>query len=261
MNEDGRERGEGLRARLSPAASARLPQIEWVARTGSTSSDLLVRAAGLPARAARIADAQTAGRGRRGRSWSMPDGGNLALSLFARLRRPAAQQGGLSLALGVACAERLRCAGLAEVGLKWPNDLLARGRKLGGLLIELARGDAQGCEAVIGLGLNLRLPAGADPGWIGLAELGADVEPLEAAAWMLDALLPALDDFDRGGFEAFAERWPALDLLAGHAAWVEAAGERIEGRVAGVRADGALRLATASGERSFLSADVSLRRA
>lgn len=259
MSDGGRERGEALRGRLSPAASARLPQIEWVAQTGSTSSDLLARAASLPARAARVADAQTAGRGRRGRSWSMPAGGNLALSLFARLQRPAAQLGGLSLALGVACAERLRRAGLADVGLKWPNDLLARGRKLGGLLVELARGDALGCEAVIGLGLNLRLPVEADPGWVGLAELGAEVEPLDAAAWMLNALLPALDDFERDGFEAFAGRWPEFDALAGRAAWVEAAGERIEGQVAGVRADGALRLATASGERTFLSADVSLR--
>jgi BirA family biotin operon repressor/biotin-[acetyl-CoA-carboxylase] ligase len=258
MNPSEPQAVERLRACLDPAWAATLPLIEWLPEIDSTSSALLRRRSALPPRAALLADRQTAGRGRRGNPWSTPSG-NLALSLFARLSMPPAALAGLSLALGVCCAEALHRLGASEVGLKWPNDLLARGRKLGGLLVELAASDIDSVDVVIGLGLNRELPADADRGWIGLCELATATDRCTLAARMIEALLLALQQFEPQGFAAFAARWHRLDALHGRPVRVLAAGVEHLGRAQGVGDDGALRVACAEGERVFLSADVSLR--
>jgi BirA family transcriptional regulator, biotin operon repressor / biotin---[acetyl-CoA-carboxylase] ligase len=254
---------EGLRARLSPVARAALGQLQVLARVDSSNSVLLRSASTLADRAALIADAQTAGRGRRGRAWQSPPGANLYLSLFARMHRPIRMLGGLSLALGIACVEALRAAGVEGAGIKWPNDLLVDGHKLGGLLVELA-GERDGrTEAVIGLGLNLRMPqaeaAAIDQPWIDLATLGVDPARELWAARMIEALLDAVDRFDAEGLAAFATRWDALDALAGHSLRVHAADGDHEGHNGGIDAEGGLRLHTAAGERIFHSAQVSVR--
>lgn len=253
-----------LRAALSPAARAALGSLRWAGEVDSSNSVLLREAAELPDRAALVVDAQRAGRGRRGRVWQSPPSANLYLSLFARLRRPIGALGGLSLALGIGCVDALRAAGLVEVGLKWPNDLVARERKLGGLLVELA-GERDGrAAAVVGLGLNLAMPADVageiDQPWIDIATLGADVERAVWAARMLEALLATVDLFERDGFAAFAVRWPAVDALGGRRLAVQAADGEHVGIGVGIDADGALRLRAEDGtERRFHSADVSLR--
>lgn len=256
---------ERLRSALADGTAARLPLIEWVTSIDSTNSALLRRARDLPDRALLLADVQSAGRGRHGREWSMPAGGNLAMSMFARLRRMPAELGGLSLALGVACAEVLRQRCGPEVGLKWPNDLWARGRKLGGLLIEVAKRDAAGVDLVVGVGLNLRLPKDAEPGWIGLNELGlaGSTDPADrtrVAADLAVALLTALEQFEADGWSAFGERWAVLDVLRGESVRVLAANAEHIGRAVGVRQDGALRVLCGDGERVFVSAEVSVRR-
>lgn len=248
-----------LRSLLSEDAASQLPLIEWVSSVDSSNSALLRRSSSLPARAVLVADAQSTGRGRRGRSWSMPVGGNLALSMFARLSVPVSEIGGLSLALGIACAETLRELGAREVGVKWPNDLLARGRKLGGLLVELASGTPSGVGVVIGLGLNRHLPADVEAAWIAADELGLAVERPLLAARLIDALLRALATFEAERFSAFASRWQALDLLLGCEVRVLASDVEHKGRVLGVRSDGALRVLCENGEHAFLSAEVSVR--
>lgn len=248
-----------LHASLAAATSSPIPPVEWVDEIDSTSSALLRRAAELPDRVVLLADRQTAGRGRRGRPWVTPPGGNLALSIFARLTRAPSELGGLSLALGVACAETLQVLGAGAVRLKWPNDLLVGDRKLGGLLVELARASSQHAEAVVGLGLNLRLPAASDPAWIGLHELGVDADRVQFAAGLIGALLLALDEFERAGFAAFAERWERLDGLRGKQVRVIAADVQHHGTALGVRADGALLVGCGGVERAFASADVSVR--
>jgi len=236
-------------------------QIEWVEEIDSTNSELRRQAHALPARALLVADAQSAGRGRRGRVWEMPAGGNLAMSLFARLPMPASALGGLSVVIGVASAEALRELGVPDVGLKWPNDLWARGRKLGGLLIELGASSPTSVEAVIGIGLNLRLPADAPAEWISLEELGFTPEREVVAAALTAAMLDALGVFETAGLATFLTRWEALDQLHGAEVRVIAADAEHCGRALGVRADGALRVCCEDGERAFLSGDVSLRAA
>jgi BirA family transcriptional regulator, biotin operon repressor / biotin---[acetyl-CoA-carboxylase] ligase len=251
-----------VQARLSPAASAALGQLRWLEEVDSSNSVLLGEAAGLPDRAALIVDAQRAGRGRRGRAWQSPAGANLYLSLFARLKRPIHALAGFSLALGIGCAEALRDAGVAAT-VKWPNDLLVDGRKLGGLLVELA-GERQGrAEAVLGLGLNLAMPADAarqiDQPWTDLASLGIEPSRERWAACMLQALLDATAAFERHGLAAFRPRWDALDALAGRALRVQA-GEALHlGENGGIDDAGGLRLLSGGGERVFHSAEVSVR--
>lgn len=248
-----------LRAQLDPAVASRFGLIDWQQEIDSTSSDLLRRATTLPDRALLLAGAQTAGRGRRGRAWQMPPGGNLAMSVFARLNLSPAQLGGLSLALGIACADALHALGLPEVRLKWPNDLLIGPRKLGGLLIEVARSNADRCDVVIGAGVNLCLPVDSDPDWIAVSSLGVALDAATLAARMAEHMMTALDVFSSSGFAAFATRWDTLDAFKGRDVRVLAAGREIHGTALGVAADGALRIACSDGERLFQSADVSLR--
>ncbi len=249
-----------LRERLGPAVAQRLPWMQWLAEIDSTNAALLRDAAALPDRAVLGADRQTAGRGRRGRAWDMAGDGNLAMSLFARLHCRPDQLAGLSLAVGVGCAEALRRLGVAAVGLKWPNDLVADDRKLGGVLIELAGSRATGSEVVIGLGLNRALPPDADPGWIGLRQLRCELDRPALVAEMIGALLGVLDEFEASGLATFLPRWDSLDALRNRSARVVTASAEQAGTVLGIRADGALRLATAQGEQCFHSAEVSLRR-
>jgi BirA family transcriptional regulator, biotin operon repressor / biotin---[acetyl-CoA-carboxylase] ligase len=247
---------------LPPSARAAV-EMRIVADVDSTNSMLLREAATLPARVALLADRQTAGRGRRGRRWQSPPGANLYLSLFARLRRPLRDMGGLSIAAGIACATALRRHGVDAAALKWPNDLLADGAKLGGLLVEIA-GERNGeAAAVIGLGLNLAMPADAaadiEQPWTDLTRLGHSGDRAFWAAAMLDALLAAVGRFERDGLGGFLAQWAEVDAMAGREVEVHAGEQRHVGTVLGLADDGALRLAAADGERRFHSAEVSLR--
>src|SRR5690606_6599169 len=166
---------------LGAAGRRRLGDLAVHWQIDSTSSELLRRAATDPRDGlACLAEVQSAGRGRRGRAWRTPLGGGLALSLLKRFDDGMGALGGLSLVAGVAAVRALADCGIAGVGLKWPNDLYAQGRKLGGILVELG-GDATGpCHAVIGIGLNLRIDAetaSIDQPWIDLATLAGGVPP------------------------------------------------------------------------------------
>jgi BirA family biotin operon repressor/biotin-[acetyl-CoA-carboxylase] ligase len=248
------------RARLLDAlgpALRRLASIDCVEEIDSTNAELLRRGGMQPAPAVLLADTQHAGRGRLGRRWHSPRGANLYLSMACALPRACA---GLSLAIGVASAEALHALGHDEVRLKWPNDLQARGAKLGGVLIELS-----GERAVIGLGLNLRMPDGAagsiDQPWIDLAQLGGKTPRERVAAQVIGHWLDAIEAFDAHGLAPFLARWDALDALAGREVRLLAGPDEFVGRACGIALDGGLRVRLAGGERVFHSADVSLRAA
>jgi BirA family biotin operon repressor/biotin-[acetyl-CoA-carboxylase] ligase len=250
----------GLREALGTDLAARLGAIETVSDIDSTNAELLRRGTNQPDNAVLIAEAQTAGRGRRGNVWHSPPAANLYLSLYRRIPGAPATLLGLSPAIGVACVEALQRLGQREVRLKWPNDLVARGHKLGGLLIETA-----GEAAVIGFGLNLRMPPGAgaaiDQDWIDLATLGAHASRETVVAAVLSHWLDALDQFVRAGFEPFRARWEALDAFAGRDVRLRSGASEWTGQACGIAADGGLRVRLPEGERVFHSADVSLRAA
>lgn len=222
----------------------------------STNTVLLERAGqGAPAGTVVVAERQTAGRGRLGRAWISAAGDSLTFSLLWRLPAGRAPSG-LSLAVGVGIAEALRGLGVEGIALKWPNDILLDGRKLGGILVEMTSS-----SIAIGVGLNLRLPADLpDDVRATAAALGTEIEANLLLGRLLAALHHVLEEFGAHGFAALRDRWQALNAHAGVPVRLLAGvAEAQEGVCAGIDVDGALLLETAVGLRRIVSGDVSLR--
>lgn len=237
--------------------------IEVVRETGSTNADLLARLPQLAAPVLLAAQTQTAGRGRAGRAWHSAPGSALTFSLAWGFDRPPQGLTGLPLAVGAALAETLARHGV-PARLKWPNDVLLQGRKLGGVLIEAAasKGRAGPTWAVIGIGLNLAadeaVAARVGQPVADLSEAAADGNALLAA--IADDLSDALQEFNTAGFAPFAARWNRLHAHAGQeVAILEQDKVLHEGRAMGVNENGQLLLHTAGKEMAVTSGDVSLR--
>jgi len=237
-------------------------EVRRVERCGSTNT-VLLREAGLAAPLLLIAAEQTAGRGRRGRRWHSAPGAGLTFSLARLVRRPARELAALALVAGVATARALRALG-APVELKWPNDLVAGGGKLGGILVE-TRAAGRGTLAVFGIGINLR---GADDlarrlrrPVAGLDQfIVPDAEALIAGVGT--SLMAALDAFEAEGFEPAKAEWEAMHAHAGQRLRVRLAdGRSVTGIAAGLADDGALQLQTRAGPRSIRSGHVMSARA
>ncbi|MER3547203.1 MAG: biotin--[acetyl-CoA-carboxylase] ligase [Rhodanobacteraceae bacterium] len=256
-----------IRRALRSETRKRLGALETHWQLDSTSSELARRAAQLHDRSFIFAETQTAGRGRRGRVWASPPAGNLYFSCLKKFEHGYAALSGLSLAAGVAVLRALEDAGVRGVQLKWPNDLIAGEAKLAGILIELGGEFLGPCHAVIGIGLNVHLPAAArtaisQPA-IDLATLCGDATPKRnaLAAALIGRLCEALDAFAVRGFAAFAGEYARHDGLFGQALCIDDPRGRFEGVGNGVDARGALRVRTREGERLIDSAEVSIRRA
>jgi len=228
--------------------------------------------------AARVAFAelQSAGRGRRGRRWIAPFGSGLTFSISWTFAETPADLPALGLALGVAIAKVLSGLGAQRLSLKWPNDLLHDGRKLGGLLTQLRQESGGAATVVAGLGLNLALPDAArnaieavdtpDHPALAVADLaGATPQGLPSrnliASRLVLGLEDALREFATVGFTGFAHEWAALDALRGAPVRVHQGSERFEGTARGTDRDGALLVESAGRVLRVFSGDVSVRSA
>ena len=264
-------------AQSLPATVRNAFDVQVTPVTASTNSDLLRDAATLPSGTVLAAEHQTAGRGRRGRTWVAPAGGSLTFSLLWKFERDAAALPGLSLAVGAAVARALeRCATRAaplEVKLKWPNDLLVQKAgglaKLGGILIELATAGGGRTAAVIGIGINIALGDAAgliDQSVADLETCGAQTSRNAMLAYSLEELLPVLRLFERHGFAPLAAAWNARHAFAGQRVALSSEhGTGVEGIALGADTDGALLLDTGRGGANrverIVSGEVSLRTA
>ncbi len=255
-----------IRDGLDPAI-----EVQVLGRCGSTNAELA--GDGFGHRRAVLAEWQGAGRGRRGRSWTAPPGSSIALSFAYRFDVGLPRLGALSLVSGVAATRGLAALGVPGIGLKWPNDLVTDGRKLGGLLVEL-NGVVDGpCDVVIGLGVNVWLPPSAaraiDQPWIDLVALGLGPDRRNRIA---SALIESLDAgcarLQRDGFAAMSAEWADLDVLAGKAVRVERGdGTSIDGVAEGISERGGLWVRVAAGggagtgtqRQEFSAGEVSLR--
>jgi BirA family biotin operon repressor/biotin-[acetyl-CoA-carboxylase] ligase len=211
-----------------------------------------------------VSEKQESGRGRRGRAWVSPFGENLYYSLGLRLEGSTFPLDGLSLSVGLAVLRTLQEVGCASVGLKWPNDLLASGRKIAGVLLELAGDPAGACQVVIGIGINVNMLPGIstpiDQPWTSLREqLGCVVDRTELVLKLGRWLRHYLDLHGRDGFAALREEWEMGHLWQGREVSLSAGPQRIDGRVLGVDRVGALRLDIAGQERQFSGGELSLR--
>jgi BirA family transcriptional regulator, biotin operon repressor / biotin---[acetyl-CoA-carboxylase] ligase len=254
---------------LSAEAEALLGELAIHEVIDSTNAEALRRIeAGARSGLVCTAEQQTSGRGRRGRDWVSPFGRNLYLSLVWEFTRGAAALEGLSLAVGVAAARALSGCGVEGVELKWPNDLLFQQRKLGGVLLEMV-GDATGvCQVVVGVGINVLMPASAgediDQPWTDLGMLPGEGEPPSRSVLLgalLSELLTLLAGFEEGGFGPWREPWQELDAHAGSAVILTAGEEQTAGVARGVDERGALLLETSLGIKPVYGGELSLRAA
>lgn len=243
--------------------------VDSLAECESTSTLLLKRAAqGAPAGSVIVADRQTAGRGSRGRNWLATPGSSLTFSVLWRFDGGMERLAGLSLAVGVAVVHALDYFGAAGILLKWPNDILHDDAKLGGILVEL-QSDQDGALAVIGIGLNLRLPEspGECAGFaLPPAALDAIIIPLPERhalfAQLLIELAHVFDRFTQGGFAVLRDQWQARNAWQDRPVQVLRDGRMEKAGVCrGADVDGALLLQTAAGIERCLSGDLSLRAA
>lgn len=256
---------------LEVSLRGRLPAVDLLIldEVDSTNAYLLREAEADPASAksgrACIAQIQTAGRGRRGRSWFAAPGASLAFSMLWRFERSLDFLAGLSLAAGVAVVRVLREIGAEEVRLKWPNDVVHSHRKLAGILVE-TQGGGTASVAVVGIGINLQLPREIreriDQAVTDVASvLPAMPERNEFAARLLHELASVLDRFAREGFGGLREEWAGMHAYQGQAVRLQSADKNVTGRVVGIADDGALLVDTGAGEQRFYSGEISLRAA
>jgi BirA family biotin operon repressor/biotin-[acetyl-CoA-carboxylase] ligase len=260
---------DALLAALPARARDSLRRLELADELASTNETLLAVTDLAPGTAdVCLAEFQSEGRGRRGRRWLAPFGSGICLSVGWCFAEVPPQLSALSLAAGVAVRRALSGLGVEGIDLKWPNDILWQGRKLGGILCELRMEAAGPAYVVIGIGLNLRLPPAARAA---IAETGlqvasvdeiagGDLPPRSAlAAALVNQLVLSLEEFERAGFRPFFDEWSAADALAGRAARVEHGNTLIEGTARGIDLDGALLLEAGGQIRRFVSGEASLR--
>jgi len=208
-----------------------------------------------------IADRQSAGRGRSGRSWSSPPG-NLFASYVTSLACPPAKAGQLSLVAGIAVIDAIRRAGdVPGLRLKWPNDVLIGTAKAGGILVESSSRCPEGLVAVIGVGLNLA----SAPGDLGraatfLASTGLALSPREALCFLAQTMNHWITIWDNGeGFTPVREAWLERAGPIGEPLTVNAVQGPIAGTFAGLDESGALLIDDADGRQlSFAFGDVTL---
>lgn len=257
-----------IRAAIPRKMRSSIVSLETLWSTVSTNTLLLARAnprAGTSE--VLLAEFQSAGRGRRGRSWLAPPGAGICLSLNWTFPEAPPELGALGLVIGVCVLRALQALGLKDLALKWPNDLLAGGQKLGGILIEL-RGESAGPACVvIGIGLNVALGAEllkklAATGVVATDLAGAGLRNAsrnEVVAGIVSACLRGLAEFERESLKPFLEQWRAADALAGKTVNVTGAQGVAAGVARGIDMHGALLLETPAGVQRFISGDVSVR--
>jgi BirA family transcriptional regulator, biotin operon repressor / biotin---[acetyl-CoA-carboxylase] ligase len=259
----------GVRHLLPPATLERLAQGECLGVASSTNTLLLERGAPPAGRFDFLtAEHQNAGRGRRGRSWLTPPGGAICLSWSWCFDGMAAQLGALSLAIGVASIRALQSLGVSGVQLKWPNDLVAAGGKLGGILIEMRSESAGPVHIVVGLGLNMALgralreridASGNRPVDLGsLAMAGAMPRRNALVAALLHHGVMAMQEFTQQGFQPFRDEFCRADALRD--LHVDIQGGAVAAGIArGADPDGALRVEHGGRIHRIIGGEVSVR--
>jgi BirA family biotin operon repressor/biotin-[acetyl-CoA-carboxylase] ligase len=245
-----------------------LDSLEVFAEIESTNTYLIGQPCPAPGRyRVALTENQTAGRGRMDRRWYSPASTGLCMSMAYTFRSLPENIPSLSLAIGIGIAQALERFAIHDVSVKWPNDIVARGGKLGGVLSEISPANAAGVTVVVGIGLNLdfenteseidvakRLGRAVD-----LASCCDELPSRSAiSAALIESLFDTMVRFESDGFSPFHEMWQGYDWLRGQEVAIETAAGLGEGVVEGIDSDGAL-LLNANGDRQrFVSGSVVL---
>lgn len=260
-------RGADIVANLSRPARQCLKHLFVEDSVGSTNTFLLERfAQGAGHGEVCLAEWQSAGRGRRGRSFYSEWGGNIHFSIGWQFESGVGALEGLSLAVGVIMADLLSEQGI-EIQLKWPNDLLVSTPsemfKLGGILVEV-RGDTSGpCQVVIGVGVNVRLSekgrAGIEQSVAALADLAPGISRNALVSAMIEAHMQMLGSFEERGFTAWRDRWNDYHVYKDRGVRIYQGNTISEGVARGVNDTGNLIVSIDGKDKHFAGGEVSLR--
>ncbi|MDP6767909.1 MAG: biotin--[acetyl-CoA-carboxylase] ligase [Arenicellales bacterium] len=254
-----------MRAYMDERARDLLQEIEIHWSIDSTNTYLLQKTATQKCHGeVSIAEQQTQGRGRRGKNWVSPFGKNLYMSIAWRMPTSGESVDGLSLAVGVGVVRGLVACGVEGAQLKWPNDLLVDGSKLGGILIEVSNPKLEVVDVIVGVGINLQMPVDSgrtiDQNWTDMTRVtGIRISRNLVAAKLLDNLLVMLSTFPEMGFKSYRREWQGYDAFKDMAVEVHIGNETVAGIGKGVDDRGALCLQTETGIRHFIGGEASLR--
>lgn len=242
----------------------RLDRLDILLDVDSTNTYLMQRAADhMGQRYAVLAEKQHNGRGRRGRQWVSPFGKNIYLSLLVSFNGGLPAVAGLSLVTAIAVERALTRLGIADVGLKWPNDVYLQGKKVAGILLEVTGEYQDHCQVVIGIGLNMALSerdaASIEQPWAALRAVSPALSRNEVASVLLDELLLATATFQREGFAPLQQQWSAADIYHEQTVRIIAPGHEKIGVVKGVNRKGELLLRTDAGMEVISAGELSVR--
>ena len=255
--------GQTIQGLMSPETSSRLNGIEVFLEIDSTNSYLFGKSLKSDRATICFAERQAAGRGRRGRKWVSPFGTNLYMSILWRMPLNRAPIDGLSLAVGVAVVRALTGEGFSGIKMKWPNDLLLNGGKIGGILIEMKPPTADFVELVIGVGINLNMPASSakliDQPWQDLSNGMESKSRNEIAASVVTSILDVLTEFPELGFVGFADEWHALDAYYDRLVELHLGQKTVKGYAQGVNREGAINISVDGELHCFHGGEISLR--
>lgn len=261
---------ENIKNNLSAKTLKQLNQFEIFFDIDSTNQYLNAKSLeAAPSAYVVLAEQQSKGQGRRGKTWVSPFACNLYLSLLWRFQFGPAQLGCLSLFIAVAIIRVLNKLGVNNAGVKWPNDIYWQNKKLAGILLEM-RGEANGPSAVvIGIGLNLNramktnnidITKTIDQPWVEFeAILGDKVDRNYFAGLLIEALFDILNSVPDKQNELLQE-WQSMDVLKGEEIEVHFPDTVIQGKALGINQDGALKVLYENKEIICHSGEVSIRR-
>ena len=211
-----------------------------------------------------LAEAQTDGRGRRGKSWISPYGCNLYLSIVWGFSGGIQEIEGLSLATACSVLKGLENCGADNIELKWPNDLMHKKKKIGGILLEIV-GDPSGyCQVIIGVGININMPKinskQIDREWTNTKKLlNPEVSRNDLATKIIEQILLLLLEYKKSGFSSYKDEWLMYDNSIGKKVKLIMVNNTVEGVVRGIDSSGGLILEVGGIEKTFSGGEISLR--
>jgi BirA family biotin operon repressor/biotin-[acetyl-CoA-carboxylase] ligase len=239
--------------------------IEVVSVIDSTNTYVKQRLHELPQGFVCLAEAQTHGRGRRGKAWVSPFGSSIYMSMAWTFTGGYQSIAGLSLLVGIAINRSLKTIGVIDCKLKWPNDVYYNLKKLAGILVEVEGQVGSDASAVIGIGINIDLPEsvnGIDQPFIDLVSITQKpVDRNELAALIIATLKNMLRQFEVEGLAPFLSEWKEADLFYNEYVYLESGSNRIHGLSKGINEGGALLLENAGKVTPHHGGEISVKRA
>lgn len=252
---------------LAPNSRAILQKLDIFDSLTSTNDYLLQTIKEKPIEVyACFAEKQTAGKGRRGRFWHSPFGTNIYLSLLWQFDKDLSQLAGLSLVIAIGVINALQQYGIKDdIGLKWPNDILWKNKKLCGILVETRGEVSEALNTVIGIGLNVNMPDSIkdkiDQPWADIKQImSGDIKRNQLAGLILNNLLLVIAQFEQQGIAPFISQWRQYDLSLDKKISLHTTTEKFHGVARGINEKGCLLLEDSAGKiQHFSIGEVSLR--